>query len=360
MSELFVLQVRRTVTMIGIGLLSFVGPCLLTFACLHALLRMESRLLVGDRPTERGLHQQITPRGGGIVIVFVGVLCGVALKMFYPASTLNLGWPIGLAVVGVAGIGFWDDHFGLSIRLRLMAGLGLASVVGLASLSDVQWNLFGNTYEWPIELVILPAVVGLVWLMNLFNFMDGADGVAGVQGLIGTATLAAWFAASNEMPLALLNIGVAGACLGFLGLNWAPARVFLGDSGSLTLGLWFGSMSLIGVTRIGVSLEAFLILLGVFVFDATFTLVRRVIHGERITQPHREHLYQRLILSGWTHQQVAALTVSITLVMAGIGSAVFRVPQYGLWFFLLALVILLTYTILVMRISAVGTPTEKP
>ena len=302
----------------------------------------------------------MTPRGGGIVIVFSGVLCGVALKMFYPDSILDLGWPTGLAVVGVAGMGFLDDHFGLSIRLRLMAGLGLASVVGLASLSDVQWNLFGNTYEWPIELVILPAVVGLVWLMNLFNFMDGADGVAGVQGLIGTATLAAWFAASNEMPLALLNIGVAGACLGFLGLNWAPARVFLGDSGSLTLGLWFGSMSLIGVTRIGVSLEAFLILLGVFVFDATFTLGRRVIQGERITQPHRKHLYQRLILSGWTHQQVAALTAGITLMMAGIGSAVFRMPQYGLWFFLLALVILLTYTILVMRISATGPPTEKP
>ena len=168
--------------MIGIGLLSFVGPCLLTFACLHALLRMESRLLVGDRPTERGLHHQITPRGGGIVIVFAGVLCGVALKMFYPDSNLDLGWPIGLAVVGVAGMGFLDDHFGLSIRLRLTAGLGLATVVGLASLSNVQWNLFGNTYEWPIELVILPAVVGLVWLMNLFNFMDGADGVAGVQG----------------------------------------------------------------------------------------------------------------------------------------------------------------------------------
>ena len=234
---------------------------------------------------------------------------------------------------------------------RESKGLGLASVIGLASIGDGECTLFGNSYGWPLELAILPAIVGLVWLMNLFNFMDGADGLAGVQGLVGTLTLAAWFGVSNEVTLALLNIGIAGACLGFLALNWAPARVFLGDVGSLTLGIWFGSMTLIGVTGLGIPIEAFIILLGVFGFDATFTLVRRVCKGARITEAHREHLYQRLILAGWSHQQVALLNAGMALVMAGLATGVFRAPQYGLWFFLVALVMLLGYAGLTIRVS---------
>jgi len=345
--------------MIGIGLFIFGGSCLLTFAFLYLLLRTGSQLLAGDRPTERGLHHQVTPRGGGLAIVLTGVLCGAALKLLYADFNLVLGLPIILAVVAVAAIGFSDDHFGLSIRFRLWIGLGLAGVIGFTSIGDGKWMLLGNSYEWPLELAILPAIVGLSWLMNLFNFMDGADGLAGVQGLVGTATLAAWFGASNEITLALLNIGIAGACLGFLALNWAPARVFLGDVGSLTLGAWFGSMTLIGVTGVGIPLEAFIILLGVFGFDATFTLLRRALKGARITQAHRDHLYQRLILAGWSHQHVALLNAGVALAMAGLASGVFRAPQYGLWFFLVALVILLAYTALVMRLSAAGGSAEE-
>jgi len=345
--------------MIGIGLLLFGGSCLLTFVFLYILLRTGSQLLPVDQPTERGLHHQVTPRGGGVAIVLTGLLCGVALELLYADLNLVLGWPIILAVLGVTAIGFSDDHFGLSTRLRLWIGFGLASVIGFASIGDGEWVLFGNSYEWPLELAILPAIVGLAWLTNLFNFMDGADGVAGVQGLVGTATLAAWFGASNEFTLALLNIGIAGACLGFLALNWAPARVFLGDVGSLTIGIWFGSMTLIGTTHVGISLEAFMVLLGVFGFDATFTLVRRVCKGVRITEAHREHLYQRLILAGWRHQRVALVNGGLALVMAGLASGVFRAPQYGLWFFLVALVILLAYTVLVLRLSAAGSPAEE-
>tara|TARA_Y100001960_G_scaffold310772_1_gene370654 strand:+ start:461 stop:1348 length:888 start_codon:yes stop_codon:yes gene_type:complete len=294
-----------------------------------------------------------------VAVVLTGILCGAALKILYAEFSLDLNWSVVLGVIGVAAMGFWDDHFGLSIRLRLWIGLGLACVIGLVSIGHHQWVLFGNNYQWPVELAILPATVGLVWLMNLFNFMDGADGVAGVQGLVATGTLAMWFGISNETSLALINIGVAGACLGFLVLNWAPARVFLGDVGSLTLGLWCGSMALIGATQVGIPLEAFLILVGIFAFDATLTLARRVLKGARITEAHREHLYQRLILSGWSHQKVALLTAGIALVMAVLATLTFRVPQHGLWFFLLALAILLTYMALVTRLSSAGSQTEE-
>ena len=100
-------------------------------------------------------------------------------------------------------------------------------------------------------------------------------------------------------------------------------------------------------------------MLGFFLFDATFTLVRRLIQGAQITQPHREHLYQRLILSGWSRQHVAAVSAGMALLMAVLGSAVFLAPQYGLWLFLLARVVLLAYMILVMRISSIRSPAEK-
>ena len=106
----------------------------------------------------------MTPRGGGIAIVLAGVLCGFAVKMFYADFNLNLGWPIGLAVIAVAAMGFFDDHFGLSVRVRLLVGLVLAGAVGFGSLGEGHWILFGRNYEWPFELVILPVIVGLVWL----------------------------------------------------------------------------------------------------------------------------------------------------------------------------------------------------
>ncbi|MDP6398415.1 MAG: glycosyltransferase family 4 protein [Arenicellales bacterium] len=341
--------------MTEIALASLIGPCVIAYTLLYLLLKFDSRLLAYDRPTERGLHDRVVPRGGGVIIIVATGLCSAGLSL--AGIDDGLDWPIVLALSGIAVMGFADDHFGLSIRLRLLAGFALAGVVGIATVGGEQWVLFGASYPWQPEFVILPVVLGLVWLMNLFNFMDGADGVAGVQALIGTAVLAVWFALSNYPSLALMNLGVAGACLGFLVFNWAPARVFLGDVGSLTLGAWFGCMLLIGTSRAGIPLEAFFILLGIFWFDATYTLIRRLLSGAPITEAHREHLYQRLILANWSHQKVALSTAVLALVMAVLASAVTRTPENGLWFFLLALAILLGYTALVTRL---GTKDRSP
>jgi len=342
----------------GIALASFVGSCTIVSVLLSLLLKFDSRLFAHDNPTERGLHDQVVSRGGGVIIVISTALCGAGLSLVGIGDGLD--WLVALALGAIAAMGFADDHLGLSVRFRLLACFGLASVLAMATVGDGHWILFGSTYPLQTGFAILPAVVGLVWLMNLFNFMDGADGIAGVQGLIGTAALAAWFAFSNHPSLALMNLGVAGACLGFLIFNWAPARVFLGDVGSLTLGGWFGSMLLIGTSTAGIPLEAFLILLGAFWFDATYTLTRRFLSGARITEAHREHLYQQLILANWSHQKVALGTAALALVMAALGSAVMCKPEHGLWFFLLALAILLGCTALVTRIGkSGGTPGQS-
>jgi len=342
---------------IEIALASFIGSCAIAGVLLYLLLRFDSRLLAHDRPTERGLHDRIVPRGGGVIIVIAAALCGVGL--FFAGIDDGLESLVVFSLFAIAAMGFADDHFGLSVRFRLLAGFGLASILAIATVGSGQWVLFGSSYPWQAEFVILPAVLGLVWLMNLFNFMDGADGVAGIQGFIGTAVLAVWFALSNYPSLALMNLGVAGACLGFLVFNWSPARVFLGDVGSLTLGAWFGCMLLIGVSTAGIPLEAFFILLGSFWFDATYTLIRRLLSGATITEAHREHLYQQLILANWSHQKVALGTAVLALMMAALASAVTRKPEYGLWFFLLALAILLGCTALVTRIGKIGRPPDQ-
>ena len=125
----------------------------------------------------------------------------------------------------------------------------------------------------------------------------------------------------------------------------------MGDVGSLALGAWFGVMSLIGVTRFGLPLEALLTLLGVFVFDATLTLFRRLFQGKRITQAHREHLYQKLILAGVSHGKVSVLVGVMALVAAFLATLTVWRPDRGLWFFVVALAMLLGFAIFVMRTS---------
>ena len=335
-----------------IALGSFIGSCAIAGILLYLLLKFDSRLLAHDRPTERGLHDRVVPRGGGVIIIIATTLCGAGLSLAGTGSGLDR--PVVFALSAIAAMGFADDHFGLSVRFRLLAGFLLASVLVVATVGSGQWVLFGSSYPWQVEFVILPAALGLVWLMNLFNFMDGADGVAGIQGFIGTAVLAAWFALSNYPSLALINLGAAGACLGFLIFNWAPARVFLGDVGSLTLGAWFGCMLLIGTSTAGIPLEAFFILLGAFWFDATYTLIRRLLSGARITEAHREHLYQQLILANWSHQTVALSTAVLALVMAVLASAVTRTPEHGVWLSFVALAILVVHATLVTLLGTKG------
>ena len=333
-----------------IYLIAFPVASVLTASILLWFLRTDSILLTRDIPSSRGLHEHVVPRGGGLAILAGVVIVGM-LGHLQGVRNVELT-PVTLAsLIGVAVMGFLDDRFDLSVGLRLCAGLALTSLLVLGSLGDHFILLFGQEYVWPLGLLVPIGAVGIFWLMNLFNFMDGADGVAGVQGLVASTVLAIWFATYGEEFLALVNVAIAGACFGFLWFNWSPARVFMGDVGSLALGAWFGVMSLIGVTRYGLPLEACLILLGVFVFDATLTLVRRLLKGRRIMQAHREHLYQKLILAGWSHRNVSILMGIMALVAALLATMTVWNPDRGLWFFLVTLVMLLAYAIFAIRAS---------
>ena len=143
-------------------------------------------------------------------------------------------------------------------------------------------------------------------MTNLFNFMDGIDGLVGTQSTIAAIVLAYWFYQTGAPGLAALNLALAGALVGFSVLNWRPARVFLGDIGSLSLGIYFAVMGVIGWTEYHLAVDAFVLLYGVMLCDSSVTLAVRILRGERWWEAHSSHYYQRLVSVGYNHAQVTS------------------------------------------------------
>ena len=245
-----------------------------------------------ELPSERGMHAIAVPSGAGIAIVAAALILwpvshGLALESAY---VLLLG-----VTAGLAGVSWVDDHRRLSPAVRLTAH-ALAVTVLLASLGPDQ-RLLPVAFPLYIERVLL----GLAWLwfINLFNFMDGIDGLAGCEAIaMAIGYLAVVIAAGFDTPLSDLALIVAAAAGGYLVWNWHPARVFMGDAGSIPLGFLLGWL-MIDLGFRGYWPAAAILPL-YFATDATLTLFKRVLRGEKPWQPHRDHFYQRAVLGGAT------------------------------------------------------------
>ena len=313
-----------------VGLISGLISALL----LRSLLTAGSSLLARDDPNQRSLHREQTPRGGGLAI-FIAV---TAVTIVGGWSLEAESWLIGvvLCVLGFALVGFVDDHRSLPVGIRMVLGFSLAAALGIAGIATEHWILFDQLFLLPKLFVLVPITLLLFWITNLFNFMDGSDGLIGIQVILVSLVLGLWFGLMGAPELAFVNFSVCGAVGGFLIFNWAPARVFLGDVGSLGLGAWVGAMGIVGANRYGLPLEAFFILIGYPLFDTSLTLVRRLVAGENILRAHREHLYQRLILSGFSHRSVALISGALTLILSSLASYVLVSPGYGLWLLMIA------------------------
>jgi Fuc2NAc and GlcNAc transferase len=169
-------------------------------------------------------------------------------------------------------------------------------------------------WSWgePSPSAILGAV-GIVWAINLYNFMDGIDGLAAVEAVSVGTIAGALLLAAGSTALATVTLLVAAASGGFLGWNWAPARIFMGDVGSGFLGYTFGTLALLSHRSGAVPLTLWLLVMGVFLFDATLTLLRRIARTERWYQAHRSHAYQRLVQAGSSHARVTTLALLVNL-----------------------------------------------
>ena len=272
--------------------LVFIVSCALSAGVITFMLRT-GRVGAIDTPNDRSLHQAPIPRSGGL-----GILAAMGLGVI-----LSGAWALALMVATLALISWLDDHHNLPAALRLVVHILVAGALAFLDMLPA----------WNTALMIL-MVMGVVWLTNLYNFMDGANGLAGGMALIGFSALGI---ASAEHPHAALMWALAGGALGFLLFNFHPARIFMGDIGSIPLGFLAGASGLIGI-RQGLWTAPFMLLVfSPFIVDATVTLVKRGLRGEKVWRAHREHYYQRLIQSGWSHRRTVLCYYAIMLVAGG-------------------------------------------
>lgn len=243
-----------------------------------------------DVPNERSSHCSPTPRGGGvaIVITFMMLLIYAYLNGVVPFTHFISFLLVGLFV---AAIGFMDDRNSLPARWRLL-GHFLAAVCGLFWVGGLpNLELFGIEVQLGAVGDVV-AVLYLVWMLNLYNFMDGIDGLASLEAICVCAGMCIVYLLVGVYELIVLPLSLAMAVMGFLFWNFPPAKIFMGDAGSSFLGILLGLLSLQAVWHSPKFLWCWLILLGVFIVDATVTLCCRFFRGGKVYEAHRSHAYQ--------------------------------------------------------------------
>ncbi|MGQ0558836.1 MAG: MraY family glycosyltransferase [Sphingosinicella sp.] len=297
-------------TIAALVLTSLLGTAWLTGLARKYALRAE----MIDPLNQRTSHRVPTPRGGGIAMVVVTI------------AALAIAWVSGLvasaivtAMIGggllVAAIGWLDDHRHVRAFARIVVHVAAAAIVvwQLGAFPLVSIVPFWDP-SWQAAAVLLTLLL-LVWMVNLFNFMDGIDGIAASEtAVVATAGAGLAWAAGVAVPEVLLPpLILAASALGFLWWNWPPARVFMGDVSSGFLGLALGSLTLAAGQQAPRLAAAWIALAAVFIADATVTLARRLLRGERVYEAHRSHAYQRLSRRWDSHQSVTLFTISVTL-----------------------------------------------
>jgi Fuc2NAc and GlcNAc transferase len=271
------------------GWLMLIGV-LVSFVLTYCLRRYALHRSLLDIPNARSSHSTPTPRGGGVAIVISHVL---ALMLMVEAGILDISVFLAMTGAGllIAVIGFIDDHKHIAARWRLLghftaAAWGLFWLGGLAPLSFP-----GVTIDLGLPGSILAAFY-LVWMLNLYNFMDGIDGIASVEALCVCGGAVLLYAITGHSDLVWMPLALAAAVAGFLFWNFPPARIFMGDAGSGFLGVILGLLSLQAAWVSSSLFYSWLILLGVFIVDATVTLGRRLLRGDKVYEAHRSHAYQ--------------------------------------------------------------------
>jgi len=243
-----------------------------------------------DIPNARSSHSLPTPRGGGVAIV-ISFFFALAVMAGFGSQALPAFLALGGAGLAVAILGFLDDHGHIAARWRLLGHFS-AAVWGLYWLGGLPpFSLLGETYDlsWLGHVLTL---FYIVWMLNLYNFMDGIDGIASVEAICVCLGICLIYALSGHFGLIASPLLLAAAVAGFLFWNFPPARIFMGDAGSGFLGVILALLSLQAAWSAPSLLWSWLILLGVFVVDATATLLRRLVRGDKVYEAHRSHAYQ--------------------------------------------------------------------
>jgi UDP-N-acetylmuramyl pentapeptide phosphotransferase/UDP-N-acetylglucosamine-1-phosphate transferase len=264
--------------------------------------------LVLDRPNSRSLHEAPVPRTGGL-----GLHAGALLAITIIAPRLPAA--LWIAFAALLLISFFDDLRGIPALWRLVLHLAVCAWFAAAALAG------GDDL-----LVTAAATLAIAWMANLYNFMDGSDGLAGGMAVSGFFFygVAAWLAGSPEF--ALVNFSIAAAAAAFLVFNFHPARIFLGDAGSVPLGFLAAALGLLGWLQRDWTWWFPMLVYSPFIVDASVTLASRLLRHERVWQAHRDHYYQRLVRLGWGHRRTALAEYALMFASGALALAALAMP----------------------------------
>lgn len=251
---------------------------------------------IQDIPNERSLHEMPIPRIGGVGLI-AGVLTGWAWMPY------SLVWWVVLPVLLLFVISLVDDMQGLSVGKRLTSHLLAAAI------------LIGGSGVLEQQGIVIAVVLLLltVWMTNLYNFMDGSDGLAGGMALTGFTMYGIAALMNNNDAFAMVNFTIGAAALGFLYNNFHPAKVFMGDAGSIPLGFLAAAIGLWGWQQGCWPAWFPLLVFSPFIVDASVTLSKRAMRGAKVSEAHREHYYQRLVQLGVGHRNTAIFEYALML-----------------------------------------------
>ncbi|MCL2700942.1 MAG: glycosyltransferase family 4 protein [Phycisphaerae bacterium] len=349
----FLLQDLSPITQ---GLIAMATSAIICLLLGIPMRRLGVRLRIMDVPNRRSSHSTPIPRMGGVAIVLAMIFTMALLGKPNPALLVAMAFG---ALVSI--ISFIDDAVSLSSVLRLLVHLGAACV----SIYLIRLHVTG--FALPFVTISLPSWVGfgvavlfVAGFVNFFNFMDGINGSAAMQGIVGGATLSVLLALNGAGNSAMVAAALVGGCIGFLPYNFPRAVMFLGDMGATTIGFTLAMMTLIGTRKY--PWIACVLPLGLFIYDAVFTICKRLLRGENVLNPHREFHFHLLIRCGWSHVRVTSLQVGLMLLCsaASLTYAWVDNSMVRLIVLLAVLAMLVTYSIFVHRYFARHEKKEEP
>ena len=272
-----------------------------TLLLLAMFLRTGLFTWIRDVPNQRSLHSHPIPRIGGIALM-IGAFGAYTMLVRHPL------WIIVIPVLLLTGISFADDVWDLPARWRFLAHFVAATIF-------VYWGVGPSS----IDIVAIVVVFAMVWMINLYNFMDGSDGLAGGMAVVGFSAYGVAALLAHRSDLAVFSFSIACSATAFLLYNFHPAKVFLGDVGSIPLGFAAGSIGLLGWNRGTWPVWFPLLVFSPFIVDATLTLIKRLSRGEKAWEGHCDHYYQRMVRMGWGHRRTA-LSEYVLMTCAGISA----------------------------------------
>jgi len=278
---------------------------LLSFALTYFIKNYATKKSLVAKVNERSSHTVPTPHGGGIAIAVTWFI-GLSYLFFVGEISSSLYYALMFGVI-ISVVSYLDDLYELSPKLRLLtqACVALGGMWALGGLQVIDFGLFSIENQVVTNLF---AFFMIIWFINLYNFLDGIDGYAGSEALFLGLAGFVLFGGAHFLVLVV-------SVLGFLVWNWHRAKIFMGDVGSTLLGYNVAIFTIYYADQDGVNLWVWIILFGLFWFDATLTLFRRYKNGEKLSQAHKKHAYQRLTQAGWSHDKVALSSMGVNIVL---------------------------------------------